>query len=454
MDSADVRVAGRTDTFAWAQARARPSRIAIALIVVGLLAVLGWGAAPAGAKIVTDSVTQHKFGVVPTTTAPRPSNTACIADHTDCTLLTYHGGAVMHAQKFYMLFWTPSGHGLPSAYKAGLNSWMNEVAAADYTAGNLFSVDQQFYDTLSGPKRFVPYAITNGGSLVDTAPYPANACSDNGLPVCLTDAQITAEIKKYVTAHSLPTGPSTEYFLFTPHNVGSCFDGTSSTCAYTGYCGYHSYIGTARSSTEILYSNMPWAYNVSGCDVNLAFGTGYANGDAIDPVVGVLSHEASETMTDPNLDAWYQNGGTDSGFENGDKCAYVYGNGGYGSTTGLLNNGLGFYNYTLSPDQYLMQLEWDQRLTNCSRTNTDKQPIVTITPTTATHGVARTFTAHVTDAAGINTIAWAFGDGASATTTAATVSHTYATAGTKSMTVIVTDGHGNTKKVVQAITVS
>jgi hypothetical protein len=452
------RVRGRAHGCGFARGEANTTRrLTIALVVTGLLAALALGAAPAGAKVVVDPVTQKHFGVVPTTTARQPSGAACIADNTDCTTLTYHGGAVQHAERDYMLFWTPAGHGIPSAYRAGMNAWLNEVAAADYTAGNLFSVDQQFYDTLTGgAKRFVPYAITNGGTLIDTAAYPSKTCNDDSKPICLTDAQIQAEVKKYVAAHSLPTGPGVEYFVFTPVNVGSCFASTSSSadCAYTGYCGYHSFIGTARSSTEILYANMPWAYNENGCDVNLAFSTGYANGDAIDPVVGVLSHEASETMTDPNLDAWFQSSGTDAGFENGDKCAYVYGNGGFGSTTGLANNGLGFYNYTLSGDQYLMQLEWDQRLKNCSRTNTDTQPTVSITPTTATHGVATTFTAHVTDPAGISTIAWTFGDGVSATTTAATVSHTYATAGSKAMTVIVTDGHGNTKKVNQTITVS
>ena len=68
--------------------------------------------------------------------------------------------------------------------------------------------------------------------------------------------------------------------------------------------------------------------------------------------------------------------------------------------------------------------------------------------------MATTFTAHVTDPAGINLISWTFGDGVSSTTTAATVSHTYATAGAKKMTVIVTDGHGNTKKVALTITAS
>jgi PKD repeat protein len=330
------------------------------------------------------------------------------------------------------------------------------VAARDYTPGNVFSVDQQFYDN-SGPasaKRFVPYAITNGGTLTDTTAFPASGCSD-GTTVCLTDAQLSGELTSYINAHGLPKGPSTEYFIFTPYDVGSCFDGTSSSCAYTAYCGYHSFTGTAGSATEILYANMPWAYNMDGCDTNLAFFSGYANGDAIDPVVGVWSHEASETMTDPNLNAWYQDGGTDAGYENGDKCAYVYGNGGYGSLTGLPFNGLGYYNFTFGSDQYLMQLEWDQRGLNCKKSDTDTQPTVSVGPTTATHGVAKTFTATVTDPAGISTISWNFGDGtATVVTTGNTQSHTYATAGTKTLTVIVTDGHGNEKKVTQAITVS
>jgi hypothetical protein len=62
-------------------------------------------------------------------------------------------------------------------------------------------------------------------------------------------------------------------------------------------------------------------------------------------------------MTGPNLGAWFQAGGADSGFENGDKCAYVYGNGGVGSTSGPANNGLRFDNYTVAADEYLMQLE-------------------------------------------------------------------------------------------------
>ena len=429
-------------------------RSRVPLLVAGVMAAITFTVGSAGAQVVKDQLTHKKFGIVPSLNAPKPAQAACIADNTDCTALTYHGGPVMHAETDYLFFWAPAGSVEPMAYRSGLKQWLTEVAARDYTPGNVFSVDQQFYDN-SGPsstKRFVPYGIVNGGSLTDTNPFPASGCTD-GTPVCLTDAQLATELTSYVNAHSLPKGPGTEYFIFTPYNVGSCFDSSSSSCAYTSYCGYHSFTGSG--ATEILYANMPWAYNTSGCDVNLAFGAGYPNGDAIDPVVGIWSHEASETMTDPNLNAWYQDGGTNAGYENGDKCAYVYGNGGYESLTGLLNNGLGYYNFTFGGDQYLMQLEWDQRLLNCKKSDTDVQPTMSVSPATATHGVAKTFTATVTDSAGISTISWNFGDGtATDVTTGNTDSHTYATAGTKTLTVIVTDGHGNEKKVTQTITVS
>jgi hypothetical protein len=436
----------------------RPGRLF--LLISAVVLALAASAGSASAQIFTDQATHQRFGVVPAIGA-RPITTACIADNTDCTALTYHGGLVMHAERFYQLIWAASGYTVPASYETGLNTFLNTMAAEDYTPATMFGVDQQFYDTVGGGKHFVPYALVNGGQIIDTNPYPANGCSDDGMAVCLNAGQLGAEVSRVAAAHHLPIGPGVEYFVFTPNGVGSCFSSGSAAngCAYTGYCGWHSYEGTAGASTETLYADMPWAAGVLGCDVNAAFGTGYPNGlsSGIDPVVGIWSHEASETMTDPNLNAWYQNGGTDSGYEDGDKCAYVYGSGGYGSMSGLSNNGSGYYNYALLGHQYLAQLEWDQRLLNCSRTNTDTQPLVSLSPTSAVHGVATTFTAHVTEHAvpvSVNKVVWFFGDGSSTTTSTNVVSHTYATAGSKTLTAVVTDLRGNERKFPVTVHVS
>ena len=432
------------------------------LLLGGMVAGLVLASGPASAQVVADSLTHKKFGIVPTVTVsnntPAP-NSPCNAEHSDCTALSYNGGPVQHAEKDYLLFWTPSGHTAPSAYRSGMATWLNGIAADDYTHLTPISVNQQYYDLSGhgGAKSFVPFGVTNGGSLIDTHPYPANGCTDHDaaghtLPICLTDAQIASQVSSYVTSHSLPTGINVEYFVLTPVNVGSCFSSASTSCSYTAYCGYHTYSGTGAS--QVVYADMPYAYGVSGCDVNLAFGAGYPNVGGIDPVVGIFSHELSETMTDPNLNAWFQIGGTDHGYEIGDKCAYIYGAGGYGSMTGLSNNGSGYWNVGLGTKQYLMQMEFDNRLTNCAITNTDTQPSATIqiSPNHPVHGSSATFTAHITDPITPYTVQWSFGDGTSRTGNP--VTHTYATAGTKSLSVIVTDGHGNQKRLTQALNVS
>lgn len=435
-------------------------------------------------NIVTDAITHHKYGIVPAIGAGASSTSKttgksgpCIADPgngtstPDCTALSYSGGPVVSGENDYLLFWVPSGWVIPSSYKAGLSAWLSETQSADYTTGNPISVNQQYYQCAGGAKTcstssrtFVPYNLVNKGVIVDTDPYPTSGCTDkaNGTNTkeCLNDSQIRTEIAKYVSAHHLPTGLATEYFLFTPNNVGSCFDSGSTQCAYSAFCGYHSAMST--SGGTVLYANMPWAYNVNGCDVNLAFGAGYANADAIDSVVGVFSHELSETMTDPEVGSgWTQHSGPNAGYEIGDKCAYVYGSGGYGSLTGLANNGLGFWNQALGSDQYLMQLEFSNfngsssSTGNCVKTDTQSQPTVSsVTPTSVAHGVSTTFTASLTASNGLHSVLWIFGDGSTSTTTTNTVHHTYATAGSKTLTVIVTDNHGNEKKFTHTITVS
>ncbi|MGH2938991.1 MAG: PKD domain-containing protein [Solirubrobacterales bacterium] len=68
-------------------------------------------------------------------------------------------------------------------------------------------------------------------------------------------------------------------------------------------------------------------------------------------------------------------------------------------------------------------------------------PALAPTATAATVGSATSFTAGATDAWGPVSVAWNFGDGATAT--GATADHTYASAGTKTATVTATDAAGN-----------
>ena len=68
-----------------------------------------------------------------------------------------------------------------------------------------------------------------------------------------------------------------------------------------------------------------------------------------DTVISTLSHEVSESMTDPNGNAWYASDGN----ENGDLCAYIYGN--VAGTAGHL------YNQTINGHHYLTQEEFSNK---------------------------------------------------------------------------------------------
>jgi PKD repeat protein len=74
-----------------------------------------------------------------------------------------------------------------------------------------------------------------------------------------------------------------------------------------------------------------------------------------------------------------------------------------------------------------------------------------ITPTSASPGVAKTFGVTVTGGDGRYTYAWSFGDGGTAT--GATPTHTYSTAGTRTVSVTVTDGLGQTATTSRSLTV-
>jgi hypothetical protein len=61
-----------------------------------------------------------------------------------------------------------------------------------------------------------------------------------------------------------------------------------------------------------------------------------------------MMHEASEAVTDPDLNAWYDS----SGNESADQCAWKF-----GPVTGTL--GQGAYNQTFGTYNWLIQMEWE-----------------------------------------------------------------------------------------------
>ena len=153
---------------------------------------------------------------------------------------------------------------------------------------------------------------------MDTSAYPASACNDTATPGnCITDAQLETEIEKVMTLKGWSGGLGKMFLLFTSSGEGSCLDSTNTQCAYIDYCAYHGYF-TNSSSQTVIYSNEPYG-NTMACQTP---STPSPNGNPVaDAATTVATHELTEAITDPLLNAWYDA----SGNEIGDLCAYNYG---------------------------------------------------------------------------------------------------------------------------------
>jgi hypothetical protein len=167
------------------------------------------------------------------------------------------------------------------------------------------------YDPTRGLFYYTSYiqnAWSFGGSYVDTTPYPASGGSSWETPGdCLTDAQIQAEVQKVMALKGWTGGLNKMFFVYTSSAEGSC---AGFGCAYSDYCAYHSYFYSG--STPVIYGNEPYAD--TRCQLS---GTPSPNGDpAADAAASVTSHELTEAITDPLLNAWY----SAAGAEIGDRC--------------------------------------------------------------------------------------------------------------------------------------
>jgi hypothetical protein len=281
-----------------------------------------------------------------------------------------------------------------TGYVSGVEQFFKDMAADSGKATNSDSVSTQYNDAVggthwSGGPAPGDYKTTYGGEIVDTDAYPPSGCP--GAPtggVCLTDAQIQAELQKVLSAGNYPAGFTNEYFLLTPPDVASCFaqnpDGSwdcSGNAGGTGrpvFCAYHSQTAT---SGRYLYANVPDMDELFGCD---PFSSPSPSGNSPDDcsfelcvynqgwaegVLSAVSHEHNESVTDPEPNNAWTDWGSNVGGENGDKCngdglddpnlVPDRSNGNDGSFT------VTPYNEKINGDFYLIQEEWSNDGTRC-----------------------------------------------------------------------------------------
>ena len=232
--------------------------------------------------------------------------------------INYHGGPVMSQTVTIYYVWYGNWNG-----NSGVT--LLETFAKNLGGTPYYNINTTYTDATGGVVR---NNLIFGGSTVD----------NYSLGKSLTDAQIWQAVSSAITSGKFPADPNAVYFLLTSADVNA----TSGFC--TQYCGWHTY--NTLNNVPIKYSFVGDAGRCpSACT---AQPNNSPNGNpGADGMASVLAHELSETVTDPQLNAWWDS----SGEENGDKCAWTFG------VTAAASNGTR-YNFTAGNTNYLIQQNW------------------------------------------------------------------------------------------------
>ncbi len=356
--------------------------------------------------------------------------------------MAYNGGPIMPSNTDYMVMWSP--HGLsayPHEFVDGIAQYFRDLAHDSGGHQNVDSVTTQYGDSTGA---FVHYAVTFGGVLVDTDPYPKSHCPVNGATIaCMSDPQLQNELVKFTRAHNLPHDLTHEYFLLTPPHVESCF--TDQPPSFGGcsvgedpstivaYCAYH--MQTA-ASPMLFYAYDPFVAGNPDCDDN-----NHPNGISDGELEGGLSHEHNESITDPiPNDAWTNGAGPNHGLEVGDECETQT-----GAPLGTHNGAL--YNQVINGHYYWYQPEWSNIGHTCLERMTlhDSFPTATFT---ATAGSGNTMTFDATGSTakgGVAKFTWQFNDefgGSTVLQTTPSITHTFPVPGSYSIGLAVSGPSG------------
>lgn len=233
--------------------------------------------------------------------------------------INYHGGPVIlgTTNVYYIWYgtWNATAKSILTTY-------------AQFTGGSpYFNINTTYWSGTTTSKHFVTNAVH----------YVTSTTDNYSLGKSLSDASIRTIVTNHINNGSLPSDTNAVYFVLTASDVNE----TSGFC--TQYCGWHTHASiNARDIKYAFVGNAARCLNA--CAAQSTGPNGDAGGDAS---ASIVAHELEEAVSDPDLNAWFDN----SGEENADKCAWTFG------TTQRASNGAAF-NMTLGGKNFLIQRNW------------------------------------------------------------------------------------------------
>jgi hypothetical protein len=218
--------------------------------------------------------------------------------------INYHNGPVMLGTTNVYVVWYGNWPAT-STTPAILTDLLSNIGGSPY-----FNINTTYYNAA---KVKVTNSVHYSGSVTDAYSQGVN----------LSDAGVQAVVSKAIASGALPKDTNGVYFVLTSADV---FETSG---FLTQYCGWHS--NGAIGGADIKYSFVgDPGRNMAACSAQTTSPNANANADAMS---SVIAHELEETVSDPDLNAWYDSRGA----ENADKCAWTFGTA-YRTANGSLAN--------------------------------------------------------------------------------------------------------------------
>jgi hypothetical protein len=284
----------------------KAARIISVLSVLGLAAAASFGATPDGKGGGIAGGVQNN------------SETA--------TNILYHGGPVLNTKKGVNVYLIWYGNWSGNTATTILPTFVQDENKSKY-----YKINTTYYGT--NHNQFVTAKVHLKGQ--------ANDSYSHG--TALSDSAIFQIVQGQITSGALPMDDNALYFVLTSQDVNE----TSGFC--TSYCGWHTH-GSFQSK-DVKYS---FVGNAARClSACAAQSNGPNNNGGADGMASVMAHELEETVTDPDLNAWY----FATGAENADECAWTFGSE-YNAPNGTKAN------MNMNGHDYLIQQNWIQSPSN------------------------------------------------------------------------------------------
>ena len=220
--------------------------------------------------------------------------------------LQFHGGHTVQSMQQVAIYMNPNGACTISSCWGDPEGFLSDLGKSDF-----IHVTDQYVGSTADDR----YTVSNTHVMINYKP--------NAAP--FTDAQMLAVVHAVALALGTPDGYSNEFHVFLPPGQDECFNLGFKVCYSPddpksfAFCAYHGSATFGDSVGHVLYSVEPFQDNF-GCSSR----PGTPNGQLADSTNNVLSHETFETITDPDLDAWWNS--LDNGIfgeEIGDECSFL-----------------------------------------------------------------------------------------------------------------------------------